>query len=295
MKLLALLMALGIERWRPLGRFVHRDAWFASIQSWMDHNVLEPSTRYFCAVVIPAIFIALMLCLFKKPLWGMLGFLLQVLLLLYVIGRGRLTQALENYLSDWRTNDLQGAAHHAQEHFMVVEDSVEDGVTLHHQMRKQILYYGLIDFFVVVFWYLILGVFGALVSCLTQLYVANAGGEAKAWAQKSKDVIEWLPARLLGLTFAVAGNFGTCFGEWVDRVMQPKMNNSVFLEACGMSAIGLTNIIEDDNIHNAETGELTRDYLHKAEQELRALLALIERSRYVWVAIVAVAIVLGWL
>ena len=147
----------------------------------------------------------------------------------------------------------------------------------------------------VVFWYLILGVFGALVSCLTQLYVANASGEAKVWAQKSKEIVEWLPSRLLGLTFAVAGNFGTCFGEWALRILQTKMNNADFLEACGMSAIGLTDIVEDEDIRNTDTGELSRDYIYKAEQELRALLALIERSRYVWIAIVAVAIVLGWL
>lgn len=295
MKLLALLIVLAVEHWRPLGRFVHRDAWFVTIQNWMDHNVLASSARYFCAVVIPALLIALTLCVLKKPLWGLVGFLLQMLLLFYVIGRGRLAQAVECYLSDWRTGDLQGATHQAEAHFGVAQGSIEDGVELHHKMRKQVLYCGLTDFFVVIFWYLILGVFGALVSCLTQLYVANASGEAKEWAQKSKEIIEWLPARLLGLTFAVAGNFGTCFGEWAQSILQTKMSNVDFLSVCGVSAIGLTDIIEDENIYNTETDELSREYLHKAEQEIRALLALIERSRYVWVTIVAVAIVLGWL
>jgi membrane protein required for beta-lactamase induction len=101
-----------------------------------------------------------------------------------------------------------------------------------------------------------------------------------------------MPSRLLGLTFAVAGNFGTSFGEWAQYISKTKMSNVDFLSVCGISAIGLTDIVETEHSQN---GDLTRDYLYKAEQEIRALLALIDRSRYVWFAIVAVAIVLGWL
>lgn len=292
MKLLALVIVLIAEHFLSWGRYVRRDEWFVVIQNWMDHNVLDPAPRYMCAVLISAFFIAVVVWILKYQFWGVLGFLLHVLILFYVVGRGQLNQLVEHYLANWRTGDIQGASYQAQTYFGVEHDSINDGVDLHHKMRSKVLYVGLTDFFVVIFWYLVLGVFGALVGCLTQLYVINATGEAKQWAQKALHVIEWLPARLLGITFAVAGNFGTCFGEWVQYITKTNMNNSDFLSVCGVSAIGLTDIVEDENTRS-DTDDLSRDYLYKAEQEIRALLALIERSRYVWIAIVAIVIVLG--
>lgn len=292
MKLLALLIVLGVEHFWSLGRYVRRDNWFMVLQSWTDHNVLDPAARYLCAAVAPAFVVAMMVWVLKNQFWGVLGFLLDVFILFYVIGRGQLTQSVENYLSNWRTGDLQGAVHEAEIYFGIDQNSVNNGVELHHMMRSRVLYLGLTDFFVVIFWYLLLGVLGAMIGCLTRLYVLNATGEAKQWAQKAQHVIDWMPSRLLGLTFAVAGNFGTCFGEWIEYIGKTKMSNIDFLSVCGVSAIGLTEIIEDEETKN---GEPSRDYLYKAEQEIRALLALIERSRYVWFAIIAVAIVLGWL
>lgn len=292
MKLVALLMVLALERFWPLGRYVRHDGWFVAVQNWMDHNVLDSAARYFCAVLIPAFIIALIICLFENQFWGVLGFLCNVFVLLYVIGRGQLTEKIENYLSDWRTGDVQGAALYAQTHLGIDREFVENAAELQHKVRNHILYCGLTDFFVIVFWYLVLGVFGALVAFFTQLYVLYATGEARQWSQKARHIIEWIPARLLGLTFAFAGNFGTCFGEWVEYISQTKMSNMDFLTVCGVSAIGLTDIVEEEE---GKSDEPSRDYLYKSEQEIRALVDLIQRSRYVWVAIIAVAIVLGWL
>lgn len=292
MKLLALLIVLGFMRAGMSCQWFRRDDWFNVIQHWADHNIVDPATRYICAVVLTSVALALITHLLKNQLWGIVGLLINVAILFYVIGRSQLAQALHHYLSDWRTGDLEGAALHAQQHFGIDMQQINSGVDLHYQMRSRVLYVGLLDFFAAVFWYLIFGVMGALIPLLTRIYVQQSSGEAKLWALQAQEVVEWLPARLLGLTFAVAGNFGACFGEWSEYAFKFHLSNMDFLAICGMSAIGLTDIVEEDQ---HQDGELSREYLYKTEQEIRALSALVDRSRYVWFAIVSVAVVLGWL
>lgn len=63
-------------------------------------------------------------------------------------------------------------------------------------------------FFAVIFWYFVLGPGAALAYRLLALTAEHSGQPAlKARAERLRHVMDWLPVRLLALSFALVGNF----------------------------------------------------------------------------------------
>lgn len=51
-------------------------------------------------------------------------------------------------------------------------------------------------------------------------------------------IVDWVPLRLLGLTFALAGNFGVVFQEWLKTLAMPLAENQELVVALGNLASG---------------------------------------------------------
>ncbi|MCX7126225.1 MAG: hypothetical protein NTU49_10985, partial [Gammaproteobacteria bacterium] len=91
--------------------------------------------------------------------------------------------------------------------------------------------------FSLLFWYFIFGPVGLV------LYVVVAELHSQLPEQKyfilTQGVLDWLPIRVIGLSFALAGNFGTVFKEWMKMLLQGVAGNQNQVVILGESAMSV--------------------------------------------------------
>jgi len=128
--------------------------------------------------------------------------------------------------------------------------------------------------FSILFWFLILGPIGAvlyvLVDAIKQSYFST---ELTVQANKVEILLDWIPVRLLGFSFALIGHFSSVINYWVSHVYSAAENNENFLYGCFDLACNKEYLAGKNN-------ELMSEYLIK----------LIYRSLILWLVVVAVLI-----
>ncbi len=146
-----------------------------------------------------------------------------------------------------------------------------------------------------VFWFVLLGPFGAVVYRATDMVAVhwhrntNPGLRALAqWADRALHVIDWLPARATAAAFAIAGNFEDAAFCWrTQATVWSKGNDGVVL-AAGAGALGVRlggAVREDGMIHERPdigTGEAA------GVDDLRAAVGLIWRALALWLVLLLV-------
>jgi len=143
--------------------------------------------------------------------------------------------------------------------------------------------------FGVMFWFALLGPVGALAFRLTDLMrreglarAAEPGGEARAeLCQRLHGVLAFLPARLVALSYGVAGSFEESFSGW-RRYLAGETGhffdaNDRLLVHAGIGALG-------------SRWDGTPDDSERA----RAAFALTEAAFYVWLAGFALLTLISW-
>ena len=89
--------------------------------------------------------------------------------------------------------------------------------------------------FAPLFWYFVFGPVGLM------LYVTVVALRAQMPTQQyfalTQGVLDWVPIRLVGLTFALAGNFGVVFKVWIKDVFQSISDNQNQVVAMGDAAL----------------------------------------------------------
>lgn len=114
-------------------------------------------------------------------------------------------------------------------------------------------------------WYFVLGPVGLA------LYIVVATLRAQLPAHHyfnvTLGVLDWVPIRLLGLTFALAGNFGAVFKVWMKELFQSVTDNQNQVGLFGESALS-----PDSDA-----------------------LSLVHRALFIWLVIMALITVGGWI
>lgn len=98
--------------------------------------------------------------------------------------------------------------------------------------------------FGVVFWFIVLGAFGAVLYALTRLLGDRWRGDAPFHTAVAGivELLDWLPARLLAFSFAVVGNFDDAMLGWRGRLDSRLPGNEAVVVAAGFGALGLNDI-----------------------------------------------------
>jgi AmpE protein len=270
------------------------DGWFDAWQAWLiSHAHRLPAfmrhwsgTLPLLALLLPIVPPALLLWLAEERLFGLLSFGLHVLIVTYCLTRFNLVVLIENYLACWRLGSYEVAYLEAAEQAPdAFHTRVDDYTVMHQQFLEYVVTVSLRRLFAMLFWYIVLGPLGALFYFLLQ-QMLNADvlmedrADVRAW-QRVLSTAEWVPARLLALAFALAGDFVAAFQRLRERLfdnLQPG-HNVALLNDCAVSAIGKP----DTAIGDAE-------YSVQAVWRLEALRDLVLRSQIVWVIAVALII-----
>lgn len=204
MKFLAMLLAVLVH-WRdrppPL-------AWPAR---WIPVATAAPEwSRLLTAVVVPAAAVWLLLWLLGGWLWGLLGFLIQLLVLVGCLGGTPWRALLDNLVADGYRGDQQAALHSLDELGVAgAAEAVADVDGLRAATGEVLALRFLREWFAVLFWFALLGAPGALLYRCLERVVATTGSGAcpLAW-------LEWPALRAFGLAAAVSGRAGRALGPW---------------------------------------------------------------------------------
>jgi len=100
---------------------------------------------------------------------------------------------------------------------------------------------GLERLFGVLFWFILLGPFGAVAYTLTTLLSPRWRGDSDFHAAVGQilPLLDWAPARLAVFSFAIVGNFEEAMVAWRLRVSGQDPYNEGVVKAAGLGALGL--------------------------------------------------------
>lgn len=279
MEFLVILIVWAVVRnidW-PLG--LQRDEWLIAwrLRAGEALATFPAATRLLLICGLPCLLLAALEWLLAPRWAGIPLFALELAVLLYSIGRGDFRASLGTFLAAWQRGDYEAAYQEAVPIFdFDPQARITSAVELHAQVRRGVLYLAFERWFAVVFWFYFLGPWAALFyRILHLLLLQNSSDEDRQRIRQWLVWIEWLPVRLLGLAFAVTGNFSGCFRTWREHL-------------AGFTAVPELLSIYADPALDAATARIDSPlFEQRASAELLELDALIGRSAIAWLVMFA--------
>ena len=277
--LIALIAIILLEAYGELS-FVQRDGW---LRKWHKAlSVLDTSGRsslMALALLIgaPVLVLHLVFSALAQQNMGLINFLLELLILLYALGRGNLDTQIALFTSDLQGDDLQAAFHDAAVFNTAYrEGRAETAEDLKAEVFTALPYRIFERSFVVIFWFFFFGAPAALAYRLLALH-GDLGLDSKdRQAIKWLWLMEWLPVRFLGLTVGLVGNFSQAAGSTRQLIFSRSIGTGVFLRQAIKGALG-----ESDS--SGPLNPLT----------INAVVSLFGRAMTAWLVIIAILVILS--
>lgn len=282
MQLFVVIIALGFLQVWGANNPLHKDAWFLN---WITRAGQLLSAKFvrplqgLITVFSVSFSVAIFLYLLGYGDNGMVYLTLpfSVVILLYSLGRGEFGEIVTEYTRACYVEDWQSALERARPLGVVTEGLGEnDWPALHEQVLNEAAYRGFERMFSVLFWFYILGPFGALSYRLLFIYLQQKPDDNLA--ARLLWILEWPVARILGLSFCFTGNFVGCYSRWRETLFCLKSGTRAVLSSMVRGALSV-----DDEL--TQTCEVTR-------KELNMVHRLYARSLWFWLASLAVLIIL---
>ncbi len=310
MKFLVILISLTINYlWlKDFDRF--DDSWFFRLRRLIEATFLrlEISAKSFWLVPVASIYALMLLSLLmllqivSGIFYGSVTMLIHIWVLLVALDRTQPGKLAKEFLSRWRRGDSQDTLLFLHEQGLCAKERVfRSDPEIYAYFKEQLTYRCFEKMFIMIFSYLLAGAFGVLFA-----YVSYQLRDSHDALQNEKQVnlvagmisiLEWIPVRLLALTFCLVGNFVLCFDQLRPRFLDfSQRSNSADLyvyASCalsGMSGSGEIAGVPLSAQFDPSDGESKR--LAQAG-EVHALQALLERSQAIWLVVLALFTLLG--
>jgi membrane protein required for beta-lactamase induction len=285
MSLIIILICLIAERFLLEHQHLRQTNWLQSYSLWLSRLSAPEWTRqglvYLVAILLPPVLITgLLQQLFAGSLFGLLSLLFAGAVLLYCLGPVDLDTQINDYIHSVETEDEATQR-------LIARDIIEDEPppsepALSQAVSESILYQANQRLFAVLFWFLLLGPMGAMLyrvaAQLPRLEQTNRDTDLFQNAKQLLLILDWLPARLTAICYAIAGSFEDALYGW--RSYQEKRydefsdSNSGTLICTGSGAMRLTTLL-------GERSEEMLDYSHLPQSAM----ALVWRTLVVWLVI----------
>ena len=279
MALISIILGLLFDR---AFRHLHdlRDlSWFEYYTGTITRFVHANGVVQIIAVLfIPVLITAAIQYLLSDFLLQLPYLLFGVLVFAYCLGPACLSSDIEYYLDARRLGDEDEALHYAGALTERAASTAPDQQT--NDVTRAILHVANERIFAVIFWFVIIGPAGAVLYRLTTNVSKQEGlnDSLTAVAILFQAVLTWVPARMLALGYALTGHFDGALQAYRNRPYE--------------SDLALENY---DVLVNTGMGAL-RD--HEATDEISSITSarnLVMRSILIWIAVLALLTLGGWL
>ncbi|WP_105104453.1 regulatory signaling modulator protein AmpE [Microbulbifer pacificus] len=300
MALLIVLLALGLVQIWGSGGPLHRDGWFSDWRQFIYRRALirgRPGIGFGLQVLAPVLLVALLLALAESAAGGFGVLLVSVPALLYSFGRGNFNEAMSGYLRAWYQGDMK-AAIAAAEPLLDTEDraaasALTDPQAIHQLVFRAAAYRAFERLFAVLFWFLLLGVPGAVLYRLSQL-AAKTPTQGEHMEAADRDLaarwlwlVEWLPVRAVGFTLAIVGNFAGCYRVWREHLTCRESRTEDIMANNLEGALGGIDSSE------CSAGAMVSEGQRLCGAELEAMQGVLSRALLMWLTVMALYVLFG--
>jgi len=295
MEFIAVVIAVLLVQLWGSGAPLHRDGWYATFCHALARLPIlsAPTVLMLVCISLPVFAVLLVYYGVADQWWGLPKLMLMVLLLLYSLGRGDFRAQFEAYAQAWRRGDNPAAISALLQAFDPAEAvEVDSAQQLHALACERILYRGFERMFAVLFWFMLAGPALAIAYRLAFIYrrqivvrdsavadsVAADNSVAVALADSLLALMEWLPARALGLSFALVAAITDGLRTWISTALSHASSARAYLYAVGSGVLGL------DAMTSVSAGS---DLIDVADDELKQIQILLNRCLVLWLVVFA--------
>lgn len=310
MILVSILIAWGLVQLWGSGAPLHRDQWFYRLIDWLQNRSFlsaVPGATLFFALALPLLGLGFIYSLVLAILPAVGELLVLVVVLLYSLGRGDYSARLTEYINAWKQGDSAHACNVLAEiqHNESELETIDDWPQLHQQALTIFAYRGFERLFAVLFWFIFLGAGGALLYRLSALYLAHISADQEsndlnavraeevAIARRWLWMLEWPAIRLIGFSWALAGNFVGCYQQWRESLLCLKSPSTLVLRHYIKGALGINIGVDGVVAANGGSGEaVVADPLGDIGDGIKGLRSLMARTLVVWLSVLALWLLL---
>jgi len=285
MTLIILLLGLALETFHDVFVKYRRFNWLFHVLHWLEKRLSR--YRFWDGVsgvlltLAGPLIVLLVIDYGLNELLVLLDFLFVTAVLVYSLGPDNLNTQLDEYIHASESGD-SGQARKLAVDIIGTEEQDDDN-------QEQVLLEAVLirvhqRIFAIVFWFILLGAFGALLYRLVAELMAEFeeihGGYADA-IRELYLILSWPSARLLALGFAVGGSLVHALEEWgITEASSLDVNDTV-IKATGLGAIQYEP--------QSATAEKEAGYW------VREVKGLINRTLIVWLTVLGIMTLAGWL
>ena len=284
MKLIAILLSLLIEHFSGGLHEWRKTDWISAFNNWLyqrfeGHDFRDGPVGVLMVVGSLALATWLVWAVLANVGW-FLGFLFGLVVLLYCIGPRDLTHEVEQYIDAVRRGDNEAAFEYAVD--LMGDKEPQDLHEAATKLKGHIFVALNERLLSVLFWFLVLGPIGAVIYRVAIIIRADAGSLGAGYVRANNELIrilDWPGTRISVVALALAGNF-------VDTMVKVKSvdhfirsDNAELMIAAATGAMQRETDVEEGNVDL---------------QAVSAALALAKRSFLVWLAVIAVFTIAGW-
>jgi AmpE protein len=299
--LIAVVAALVIGHMaQSLAASMRQYDWYGNWLAWLETQLADNSFwqgRWGVALALlpPLAAVGLFQLALREPLYGLAGLVFAVAVLFYAWGPRDLDLDVDAIINAPDATSRReamarlwpGAAP------LTIDGGALVSAVFQNALRR---------WFGVLFWFLVLGPCGALLYRLTVLasegsYAHKLPAEAAEGARTLLQLLDWPVAQLLTLSLALVGNFDTVLGAWREAGGASFTLDHRFLGAAGRASVR-TELAEEAADHAEEFGaqaDAPSTVVTAPElPELRDAMSLVWRSLLVWLAVLALFVIAGF-
>jgi AmpE protein len=286
MTLIILLCALGMEYFLGVLDDVRRLRWFSRYSDWLENKFVQSSYLNSAGGIIlilagPLLLLVLIDCVLTD-LFLPFSYLLALAVLLNSIGPTFLNQSLTAYVDALDTEDDAQARHYAGEfcHAVAAPDPEKD----EEEIIGCIFVEANERLYAVIFWFIVLGPFGAMLYRLSSVLKSKNQDIHGAYADAARHlnhILNWPSTRLFALGNALAGNLIEAIDAWRDNEDSSFLVNETVLIASAFGAL------------HYRPGSENQDENEDRSYWIRASQGLINRTLIVWLTVLGIMTIAG--
>ena len=277
MKFLALMLVL------LLGRYRSRPVWATNLSGRAfagESGVFQWGIIFLFLVVIEFILLQ-----FDYREYGLAVLLIELAVLFIYLPHWNVYDLTGHYAKLWSRGDSEGAYLDASDALQLdARDAGQESRSDHYSVCKSYIYKSFLAFFLLLFWFVCLGVPGLFLA----IWIAHKFGNKHVKQSPMLKLLFWLPSRVLGYSFFIVGN-GLGAYEQLKAHGNRDTSNERWLFHMALGAIG-----EDSHRQYANPRVISdAEFRLHAADELRSITVLIRRSAVLWLVVFGILTMLG--
>lgn len=281
MALICILIGIILERFSDMLEDLRNFDWFDNYSRWLLKTLPGIGSQNQSSILIlllPVMLVAgLLQYWFEDRLLGLTELIFGLAIFIFSLGPKNLSRQVDRYLEAHENGESTST--HNEACAILQKEAPSDPDQQIVEVMRAVLHEPNDRFFAVIFWFVLLGPFGALLYRLTSHTMRTTGSATLAKAARQlQAILAWAPAHLVAMGYALTGNYEGAKQEYYSKNKQSDLADCNYhtLITAGQGAL-----------IDCTPGDETAC--------IRSARALVLRTLVVWLAFISILTLIGWM